>query len=246
MGTLRHYTPAPEEWIMERALTLYRTTIGKKAIMAASGVILFGYVLGHLAGNLNLYAGPEAINEYAAWLRTQPQLLWGTRVLLLLSFGAHIAAATQLWLGKRKARPQAYRDRKDLVTNYAARTMYWSGPILLLFLLFHLAHLTFGWVSPYDFDPSNVYNNIVFGFQTWWVSAIYITGQLALGLHLYHGVWAMFGSVGATHPKYNPWRRRLAAGAAIILVAGNISFPIAVMAGWVEPTTQVFHYPELG
>jgi succinate dehydrogenase / fumarate reductase, cytochrome b subunit len=186
------------------------------------------------------------MNAYAVWLRSMPAVLWGTRFLLLFAFGAHIMAATRLWLSKRRARPQPYRSRKDLVTNYAARTMYWSGPILLLFVLFHLAHLTFGWVSPYDFDPSNVYNNVVFGFQAWWVSAIYIVAQLALGLHLYHGVWAMFGSVGATHPKIDPWRRRLAVGVAVLIVAGNVSFPIAVMAGWVEPTAQDFYYPELG
>lgn len=231
---------------MERALTLYRTSIGKKAAMAASGVVLFGYVIGHLAGNLQLYQGPEAINEYAAWLRTQLPLLWGTRVLLLLSFGVHVVAATQLALRKRAARPAGYRSRKDLVTNYAARTMYWSGPILLLFVLYHLAHLTFGFTPGYEFNPSNVYNNVVYGFRTWWVSAIYIVGQLALGLHLFHGVWAMFGSVGWTHPRYNIWRRRLAVAAAVLITAGNLSFPIAVMAGWVEPTMQHFYYPELG
>ncbi|MFW5875236.1 MAG: succinate dehydrogenase cytochrome b subunit [Myxococcota bacterium] len=232
---------------MDRALTLYRTTIGKKAVMAASGVVLFGYVVGHLAGNLKLYQGPEAINSYAAFLRSVPALLWGTRVLLLLSFGAHIAAAVQLWLRNRGARPTRYRSRKDLATNYAARTMYWSGPILALFVLYHLAHLTLGWVpGDYEFDPSNVYNNVVYGFRVWWISAIYIVGQLALGLHLFHGVWAMFGSVGWTHPKYNAWRRHLAVAAAVLITAGNLSFPIAVMAGWVEPTTEHFFYPELG
>lgn len=231
---------------MERALTLYGSTIGKKAVMAASGVILFGYVIGHMAGNLQLYQGPEAINEYAVWLRNQAPLLWGTRIVLAFSFAVHITAAVQLAMRKRAARPVGYRRRKDLATNYAARTMYWSGPILLLFVLYHLAHLTFGFTPTYDFNPSNVYNNIVYGFQVWWISAIYIVGNLALGLHLFHGVWSMFGSVGATHPKYNPGRRWLAILAAVIITAGNVSFPIAVLAGWVEPTTQSFYYPELG
>lgn len=231
---------------MERALTLVGTTIGKKALMAASGVILFGYVLGHLAGNLQLYQGPEAINSYAASLRHISALLWGVRALLLFSISVHIVAAFQLWIRRRKARPSSYRSRKDLATNYAARTMYWGGPILLLFIIFHLAHLTFGFTPGYQYEPSNVYNNIVYGFQVWWISAIYIVGQLALGLHLFHGVWAMFSSVGFTHPKYNKWRRVLSVAAAVFIVAGNISFPIAVMAGWVQPTAQHFYYPELG
>lgn len=231
---------------MERALTLYRTTIGKKVLMAASGVVIFGFVTVHLLGNLQLYEGPEAINSYAAWLRSKPPLLWGTRIALAIAFPVHIWSAFELWRRKRSARPVSYRSRKDLATNYAARTMYWSGPILLLFVVYHLAHLTFGFTPGYHYNPSNVYNNVVYGFQIWWVSAIYIVGQLALGLHLFHGVWAMFGSVGATHPKYNKWRRVLAVGAAVLIAAGNISFPIAVMAGWVHPTMQHFYYPELG
>lgn len=228
-----------------KALTLPQTTIGKKAIMAASGVILFGYVIGHLAGNLKLYAGPQSINEYAAFLRTQPLLLWGTRAALLFAFGAHVVSATQLALRNAAARRQGYKKKRDLVTNYAARTMYWSGPILLLYVVYHLAHLTFGATPGYEYDPSNVYNNVVYGFQVWWISGIYIVGQLALGLHLFHGVWSMFQTIGANHPQYNAWRRHFATAIAVLITVGNLSFPIAVMAGVIEPTTETFYFPEL-
>jgi succinate dehydrogenase / fumarate reductase, cytochrome b subunit len=228
---------------MERALTLYRSTVGKKAMMAASGVVLFGFVVGHLLGNLQVFAGPQTLNDYAAWLRTQPGLLWGTRLMLLVAVGAHIASAFSLGKKNREARPVDYRRRKDVATNYAARTMYLTGPLLLLFLAYHLAHLTFGRGAPYEFDAANVYNNMVLGFQVWWISAIYVVGNLALGLHLFHGLWSMFGSVGVSHPKVDPWRRRFAVAFALLLTVGNLSIPVAVMAGAVQPTPMEFDYP---
>ena len=127
------------------ALTgLYATTIGKKAVMAASGIILLGFTLGHLSGNLKAYAGPTEYNEYARWLRTVPALLWGARLALLFSFLAHMYSAFSLWKRNKNARPSRYHKKVDLATDYAAKTMYLSGPILLFYVLFHLVHLTFG------------------------------------------------------------------------------------------------------
>src|SRR5687767_3551483 len=122
---------------MERAISLAQTTVVRKAAMAASGVVIVGYLIGHVAGNLKIYQGPEAINEYGVFLRSIPALLWGTRVVLLAAFGMHIYSAFALWSRKNEARPVAYKRKKDLVTSYAARTMYWSGPILGLFVLYH-------------------------------------------------------------------------------------------------------------
>lgn len=220
---------------MQPVLSLAQTTIGKKAVMAVSGVVLFGYLIGHLAGNLKLYSGPESINAYAAWLREFPQLLWSTRALLLVAFVAHVASAVSLASRNVSARPVPYRMRRDMKTNYAARTMYWSGPILLLFVVYHLAHLTFLY-GPYPMEHGNVYDNVVYGFRVWYISAIYIVAQLAVGLHVYHGVWAMFGSVGATPAGFEKLRRGIAFAFAAGITLGNLSFPITVMLGIVQPS----------
>lgn len=231
---------------MQRALTLYQTSIGKKAVMALSGVILLGFTLGHLSGNLKAYAGPHAFNEYAVWLRTVPALLWGTRVALLFAFGAHIVAAFQLWSRNRGARKQGYKMRRSRETDFAALTMYVTGPTLLLYVLYHLAHLTFGQtLGFYEFDPHNPYNNMVQGFLFWPNVVIYAIGNIALGVHLFHGIWSLFQSIGANHTKYNQVRRDLAIGVAVLLTLGNLSFPIMVQAGFLAPTTETFHYPEL-
>lgn len=228
---------------MERALTLYQTTVGKKAVMAVSGLVLFGFVIGHLVGNLQLYQGPAAINEYAALLRRNAGPVWIARLVLLASVGAHIWSSFQLASRNNAARTSRYKQKRDLVTNYAAKTMVLSGPILLLFLLYHLAHLTFGLTTgAYEFNSHDVYNNVVYGFQVWWIAAVYIVGNLALGLHLYHGAWSMFQSVGLSHPRYDRLKEMAAIGLTAFIVVGNISFPIMVMAGVVEPASPYISF----
>lgn len=219
---------------------LYRSAIGLKAAMALSGIVLFGFVLGHMAGNLKLYLGPEAINHYAEWLREAGTpllppsgLLWIARVGLLAAVAVHIGAAWKLTLINRRARPQDYVARGVVQATYASRTMRWGGVIVLLFVLYHLADLTFGWVNP-DFVPGDVYHNVVAGFSVWWVSAFYMLGQVALAFHLYHGLWSLFQSLGWNHPAYNGWRRRFAATFALVVAAGNLSFPLAVLSGLVS------------
>ena len=217
---------------MERALTLYQTTIGKKAVVALTGVILVGFVVGHMLGNMNAYAGEEAFNGYAAALREVPALLWGARLLLLIAFPLHIYTAISLARLNRSARPQRYARKVDLVTSQPAKWMPYTGLILLAYLLFHLAHLTFGWAGP--FNPENPFDTFVRGFQDPAISAAYIVGNLALGLHLFHGVWSMFQSLGASHPKYDGYRVDLAIFLSAIITIGNISFPIAVLAGVIQ------------
>ena len=183
---------------MSSFLSLYRSAIGKKAIMAITGLALFGFVLIHMLGNLKLYQGPEKINAYGEWLRQvgspavpHEGLLWVARLVLLGAVGLHILSATQLTLINLRARPKDYRDREAIQATYASRTMRWGGVIIALFIVYHLAHFTWGSVHP-DFIPGDVYHNIVSGFQVWWVSAFYILAQVALGFHLSHGLWSMF------------------------------------------------------
>ena len=240
---------------MERVLTLSKTTIGKKAAMAAAGVVMLGFSIGHLTGNLKAFASAQDFNDYAAWLRTMPAVLWGTRLALLAALVVHTGAAYSLWSRNREARHSRYAKKKDLATDYAAKTMYWTGPILLFYILFHLAHLTFGGmifgdgaifgIEGYVFDPHNPYNNMVKGFQHWPVVIPYVLGVVSLAMHLFHGIWSMFQTFGANHPKYNFLRRDLAIGLAVLLGAGFLSIPAAAMYGLLEPTTQTFYYPEL-
>ena len=217
-------------------LRFWETTIGKKAIMAVTGVILFGYVVGHLLGNLQIYLPPEKINHYAETLHSLPLLLWGTRILLLVSVGLHIWASYVLWRMQRAARPIPYVKKANLHSTYASRTMIWSGPIILAFVIYHLLNFTFGTVHPGGpFDEHNVYNNVVTGFQFWPSSVFYIIAMIMLCYHLYHGLWSMFQSLGFSHPVYTPWIQRLAKVAAILIAIGYISIPVSVLAGFIKP-----------
>lgn len=219
---------------------LYRSAVGKKAVMAATGIVLFGFVLGHLLGNLKLYLGPQAYNGYARFLRTVGEpvvpanvLLWLVRLVLLACVLLHVAAAWQLTRLGRAARPAAYVAGTRIHTTYASRTMRWGGVIILLFVVYHLLHFTWGTVHP-SFVPGDVYHNVVTGFQVWWVAIFYVAAQIALGLHLYHGLWSMFQSLGWNHPRFNLWRNGFAHAFAWIVTAGNVSFPVAVLSGLVR------------
>ena len=217
-----------------------RTAVGKKAVMAVSGIMLFGFVLAHMLGNLKLYLGPQALNDYAVFLREVGHpavppggVLWLARLALLAAVGLHAWSAWSIVMMNRRARPQAYAERQGIAMTYASRTMRWGGVILLAFVVFHLLHLTTGTVHP-SYREGDVYHNVVAGFQVWWVAAFYIAAQLALGLHLYHGLWSMFQSLGLNHPRYNRWRNIFAQVFALVVTLGNISFPVAVLTGWVS------------
>ena len=216
-----------------RTLHFYESTPGKKAVMAVSGVILFGFVLGHLAGNLQVYEGPEKINAYAQFLRSIPAALWGARITLLGMVVLHVWSSISLGIRKLHARPLGYVKKASIASTYASRTMYWSGPIITAFIIYHLLHFTFGVVHP-NFQEADVYANVVNGFKVIPVSAFYIFAMLLLGMHLQHGLWSMFQTLGFSHPRYTPWLRHLATALSVLIVLGNISIPIAVMAGWVS------------
>jgi len=219
---------------------LYRSAVGKKAVMAVTGIILFAFVLGHLLGNLKLYLGPEALNGYARFLRTAGEpvvpenvVLWAVRLVLIAAVALHVWAAWQLSRVSRAARPDAYVAGTRIHTTYASRTMRWGGVIILLFVIYHLLHLTWGTVHP-KFVPGDVYHNVVTGFHEWWVSLFYIAAQVALGFHLYHGLWSMFQSLGWNHPRFNLWRNGFAHAFAWLITLGNVSFPVAVLSGLVH------------
>lgn len=224
-------------------LAFYRSNIGKKAVMAITGIIGLGFVVSHMAGNLKLYAGEAEMNGYAEWLREllYPGLphsgaLWILRGVLIASVILHVHAATSLTMANRRARPKGYQGgRNYAAADYAARTMRWSGIILLAFILFHLSDLTWGVeaANP-DFVRGEPYNNVVESFSRWPVASFYILANVLLGLHIYHGAWSVFQSLGINNRRYNSWRRYLAAGLAVVIVAGNVSFPIAVLSGVIE------------
>ena len=204
--------------------------------MAVTGVIGFGFVLGHLLGNLQYYLGPEVLNEYSAALRRNPGLLLIARLTLLGAVLAHIIAAVQLTVQNSSARPQGYREWTARKSTYAARTMKYSGPILGLFIVYHLLHLTFGTVHPnFKHGPGDVpdtYHNLVAGFSSIPVSLSYIAAMAFLGFHMSHGIWSMFQSMGWNHPRYTPVIRTLAVTIAVLIVLGNISIPISVLLGF--------------
>ncbi len=220
-------------------LDFYRSALGKKVVMAVTGIVLYGYVLVHMLGNLKLYLGRESLNHYAEFLRVMGEplfphgtVLWIFRIILLVSFGLHILAAVQLTWMNWRARPIGYEQKQVVAAGYASRTMRWGGVIIGLFVVFHLFDLTWGKVTP-GFNPQDVYHNVVASFRVWWVAGFYILAQVILGLHLYHGLWSLFQSLGWNHPKFNHWRRQFAIAFAWIIAVGNISFPVAVLTGWV-------------
>lgn len=225
--------PARRWWIAE----FYRSALGKKYAMAITGIVLLAYVVVHMIGNLKLYQGAADLNAYADWLRQllYPALpregaLWIFRVVLLGSVLVHMHAAYALWRDNRRKRPARYEKRDYVAVNFANRTMRWTGVIVALFVVFHIADLTFGATNP-AFDHSDVYGNIVASFSNPLIAGIYIVANLALGLHLYHGAWSLFQTMGWNNRRFNAWRRYFAVTVAAAVVVGNVSFPLAVLTG---------------
>jgi succinate dehydrogenase / fumarate reductase cytochrome b subunit len=219
---------------MEKAATptFLDSTIGKKVVMAVTGLVLYGFVLVHMLGNLQVYLGAEAMNAYAASLHTllHGGGIWIARSVLLASVVLHLWAAVSLTMRNRGARSQRYKVYEPRASTYASRTMVLSGPILLFFVLYHLSHLTTGTTHP-NFVPGEVYQNFVVGFRQPLAAAFYIVAMVFLGLHMRHGLASLLQTVGLSHPRWNNLRALISSGIAGLVVVGNISFPVAVMAG---------------
>ena len=252
---------------MNRFIAYYRTSIGKKVVMAVTGLIMAAYVLAHMAGNLQLYfssnceplrvaeaplaaAGAESqaesgppvfprecrINQYAAFLHSSNMkpVLWTARAVLLGSIFLHSLAATQLTLYNWGSRPVRYRKRRYREADYAARTMIFSGPLIAAFVVYHLLHLTAGTVHSGMFRELDPFHNLIAGFSVWWIAAIYMIAVVVLGLHFFHGLWSWFQTLGWNRPGHEKWRRAVALAYAAVVIVGDLSFPILVLAGVVS------------
>ena len=231
LGTIsRSSTPA----FARAAVGIWDVTNGKKAVMAVSGLILFGFLAGHLAGNLQVFLGAEVFNHYAATLKSLPALLWGTRITLLVMVVLHVWSAASLWSRKRGARPVAYIKKKSIASTYASRVMYMSGPILAAFIIYHLLHFTVG-AGGTSFEEGKAYENLVAGFKVWYIAVFYILSMALLCLHLYHGIWSMAQTLGFHHPKYTPKLRQLSKLIAVAFFLGFSSIPLGVQTRIIKP-----------
>ncbi len=220
--------------------SLWRSTSGKKFVMAVTGFVWFGYLIAHLWGNLKIYAGPSYLNAYGGFLRTvgEPlfgpsQLLWVARIILIPAFAIHIVAALQIKRRDLAGRPHAYAQRRNLESTIASRTMLWGGLFILLFVIYHVLDFTFGAVNP-NYEEGNIYHNVVASFRVLPVAIFYVLAMLAVGLHLFHGIWSTFQTLGLNTARSNRLTRNLATIFSLALTVGNISIPIAVLLGVVR------------
>jgi succinate dehydrogenase / fumarate reductase cytochrome b subunit len=227
-------------WSSNPAVVLWGTMVGKKVVMAVTGLVLVGFVLAHMLGNLKIFLGAEAIDAYAVFLRTMGEplfpsglLLWVARIVLLTCVALHITAAVQLTRLNWAARPQGYDTKRSIATTQAARTMRWSGVILALFIVYHLLHLTAGAVGfqPGAFHHNTVYHNVVAAFSVWYVALFYIVAMACLCLHLDHGIWSMLQTLGWNNARTTRGLQTLSRLLALVVFAGFISVPVAVLAG---------------
>jgi succinate dehydrogenase / fumarate reductase cytochrome b subunit len=225
--------PQPQGYFLVR---FWRSGVGKKWVMAVTGIILLGYVLAHMVGNLKVFLGKHQINTYAEWLRNlgEPALprtvvLWTLRVVLIAAAVLHVVAAYQLTRMNRRARPVGYQAPRDYVAaNFASRTMRWTGIIVLAFVFFHLADLTWGSANPH-FVRGDPYDNLFYSFTRVPVAIAYIVAMAALCFHIFHGAWSMFQSLGWNNPRWNIWRRYFAVGFAALIFVGNVSMPLLIV-----------------
>jgi succinate dehydrogenase / fumarate reductase, cytochrome b subunit len=216
-------------------VTFWQSTNGKKVIMAVTGCMMLLFVIGHMLGNLQMFEAPEHINAYGHFLNNLGELLWIERGIMLMAIALHIITTVQLALRSNAARPVGYSRKEAINSSYASRTMYWSGPIVLAFIIFHLLQFTAGVLHPQaTFVEGDVYANVVSGFKVWWVSAWYIFSMCLLGLHLSHGIWSMFQSVGLAGKRQTPILKNAARLLATLIVLGYISIPISVLLGFVK------------
>jgi succinate dehydrogenase / fumarate reductase, cytochrome b subunit len=229
--------------VSHRVIALWDTMIGKKVVMAITGIALIGFVIGHMLGNLKIFTGAETINAYSRFLREvgtpeleYGQLLWLVRIFLLICVALHITAAVQLTRMSRAARPIGYTTKRDIETTWAARTMRWGGVLLVAFIVFHLLHFTGGVVGfgAGQFKDLAVYQNVVAGFAVWPIALFYIVAMGALCLHLDHGIWSMLQTLGWNTARNEATLQTISRVIAIVVFLGFTSVPVAVMTGWLR------------
>ena len=226
---------------MAATVALYRTSIGKKTVMAVTGIIMYIFMILHIYGNLKVVEGHDKFNAYSDYIRTvgnpiffRTELLWIIRVVLLASVILHVVAAVQLTQQSVASRPVRYVNKKDTDATFASRTMRWGGLVLFFFIIYHILDLTIGAAHSGAYQQGDVYGNVVSGFSHWYVTLFYVLAMIALGFHLYHGVWSMFQTLGVNRRKYNRFFRGLALVSALLIAGGGAVVPIAVLTGVVS------------
>jgi succinate dehydrogenase / fumarate reductase cytochrome b subunit len=215
---------------VDERLAFYEAPVGKKITVGVTGLILIGYVVAHMLGNLQIFLGRERINAYAELLHSAGPLLWTARLVLLAAVGLHIIFTLQLWLLKRRARPVGYVKKIDVPSAYAARTMILSGPLIAAFVIFHVLHLTTGQAG-LPFEPLNVYDNVVRGFRIWYVSLAYMVAVSLVGVHVWHGLWSMLHTLGLDDERYRPTLQFISHAVGLLTALGYLSIPVAVLTG---------------
>lgn len=213
----------------------WKSTVGKKVVMGVTGIIGIGFVIAHIVGNWLVFKSPEALNDYSHFLHgPAAEILWVARAVLLGAVILHVTAAYQLTRRSHAARPLEYAKREPQVSTLASRLMRWGGVLLFVFIVFHILHFTTGTIRPAPFTTGDVYANVVGSFQIWWVALFYIVAMISLGLHLYHGAWSAFRTIGATGNSPNPMHRRVAAVVAVFVWLGFTIVPLAIWMGVVR------------
>jgi len=215
---------------MHRLRALWHSSVGKKAVMAVTGIIMVAYLITHVLANLLVFQGPEKINSYSRFLHGTGGALWAARLVLFAAVVLHVAAAVQLTARRQAARPVGYAaGRESQVSSFAARTIRWGGVLILVFLVYHILHFTLGTVHG-SFVAGDPYHNVVAGFSNPLVVVFYELALAAVGLHLYHGIWSSGRSLGLSSPSPYPLRRQLALTLSLLVWAGFAIIPIAVYA----------------
>ncbi|HEX3868604.1 MAG TPA: succinate dehydrogenase cytochrome b subunit [Gemmatimonadaceae bacterium] len=225
-----------------KILAFYRSTVGKKIIMGVTGLIGVGFVIAHMAGNLQAFIGPQKLNAYGATLHgSLGELLWLVRIVLIAAVILHVLMAYQLTRLSAAARPVDYEQRTPQVATLASRTMKWGGVLLLVFIVLHILHFTTetidpgGWRGTTDsLGQRDVYGNLIASFRIWWVSAFYIVAMIALGMHLYHGAWSSVRTLGYAKASQHPLHRKIALTVAIVVWLGFTLVPVGVLAGLIR------------
>ena len=229
--------------VPHRVLAFWHTMIGKKVVMAVTGAVLVGFVIAHMIGNLKIFLGPTEINAYSRFLREvgwpalgYGELLWIVRIVLLACVALHITAAVQLSRMNWAARPVEYRIKRNLETTYAARLMRWGGALLVVFVAFHLLHLTAGVVGFHagQFRHLAAYQNVIAAFSIWPIAVFYVVAMGALCLHLDHGIWSMLQTLGWVTARNEEMLKAASRVVAIVVFVGFSSVPVSVMTGWLH------------
>lgn len=224
---------------MNWVLRWLRSSLGSKVVMAITGILLFGFLVGHMAGNLLVFRGQEAMNAYAYFLKSSPILLWSARLGLLVVFGLHVATAFRLTRQNRAARPERYAYEQTVQASFASRTMIMSGLVVLAFAVYHLLHFTVGVVQPAAYSLADrqgrhdVFTMVVLGFRHPLIATSYVVAVALLGLHLSHGLQSLFQSLGLRHPRYTPFITLGAPILSALLTVGFLAVPLSILLGFV-------------